>query len=324
MDVKQLRPDWQLAKVLNRDHGLKAARQWMRAPLVDLRGNVNIAQAETIDSVGRRILADPTEARERADWEMLPWLDAVYLGDFDESLFAMRVVEVEPTTEEGEGTQAGEFCRSAGLPCESEWFVQPGERTITHVCTLYLLVVGSPEWSRTATIAIDTTQLPARGVAINLPDSIMAQRRGHAPHEFANESLRVTMTLASMCIVFVQECDEHFVEVRPEPKARTEKQQRKDSKTVSKFPWLRVGAPRIIALDGAKHYPEHGREHGGGTHASPIPHQRKGHWREYRHERFKHVRGQRVWVRPMWIGPKEWVHLGSVYRVLDLDDKGKA
>lgn len=101
--------------------------------------------------------------------------------------------------------------------------------------------------------------------------------------------------------------------VEPEPKATPPKQRRKAAKTRALKPWLDERAPRVIMLNPTKRYPEHGR---GGTHATPMPHQRRGHWRTLQAERYKARRGQRVWVKPAWIGPSEWTHQGNIYRVV--------
>lgn len=92
------------------------------------------------------------------------------------------------------------------------------------------------------------------------------------------------------------------------------KQRRNAAKTRELKPWLNPRAPRVIMLNPTERYPEHGR---GGTHASPMPHQRRGHWRTLQAERYGDRRGQRVWVKPAWIGSVEWSHKGNVYRVIE-------
>lgn len=46
------------------------------------------------------------------------------------------------------------------------------------------------------------------------------------------------------------------------------------------------------------------------------PHERRGHWRLLRAERFVNKRGQRVWVRPSWVGPVESRRGNRRYRVV--------
>lgn len=58
--------------------------------------------------------------------------------------------------------------------------------------------------------------------------------------------------------------------------------------------------------------------HQGGTHASPLPHLRRGHYKTLRAARFKEKRGQRIWVRASHVGGEcvEWRHGDRSYKVL--------
>jgi hypothetical protein len=55
-----------------------------------------------------------------------------------------------------------------------------------------------------------------------------------------------------------------------------------------------------------------------GTHASPMPHLRRGHFKNLQHERFKEARGRIIWVRPTHVKGKciEWRQDGKYYKVL--------
>jgi len=56
-----------------------------------------------------------------------------------------------------------------------------------------------------------------------------------------------------------------------------------------------------------------------------MSHDRRGHWRTYRHARYIYARGSTRWVRQAWCGPKEWLDGGGkqIYRILDpVDDDG--
>lgn len=118
---------------------------------------------------------------------------------------------------------------------------------------------------------------------------------------------------------YLETTAEHFVEVRPEPKARSPQQRAKRDKTTRLFPWLDEDAPRIVMLDPAEHCQRSTPQ--GGTHASPIPHQRKGNYALLQAPRFRHKQGQKVWRKPAWVGDREWIHHGSVYRVLEDDPR---
>lgn len=61
------------------------------------------------------------------------------------------------------------------------------------------------------------------------------------------------------------------------------------------------------------------RQASGGTHAPPVPHERRGHWRRLA-ERCRKARSQgkdRTWVRPAWVGDPEFVVGRNRYVVLD-------
>lgn len=53
-------------------------------------------------------------------------------------------------------------------------------------------------------------------------------------------------------------------------------------------------------------------------HASPRPHERRAHWRTYRNERYKKMRGQSVKIPSTWVGPSE-AELGKHYYRVILD-----
>ena len=55
-----------------------------------------------------------------------------------------------------------------------------------------------------------------------------------------------------------------------------------------------------------------------GTHASPVPHERRGHWARLA-ERCRHARllgKDKVWKRPTFVGEREWQSEKALYEVL--------
>lgn len=113
------------------------------------------------------------------------------------------------------------------------------------------------------------------------------------------------------------QCDEHQIQVRS-----NYTQTNRQRKTAQSKPWIREDLPRIIMLDLAKANALGHRANLGGTHSAPIPHRRRGHWHTLSHKKWKRNRDgsvRRIWVRPAWVGDKEWVHKGSTYRVLDAE-----
>jgi hypothetical protein len=54
----------------------------------------------------------------------------------------------------------------------------------------------------------------------------------------------------------------------------------------------------------------------GGTHASPIPHVRRGHYFTMRDGRYGDNIGQKRWRKQAWVGDTEWIFEGRQYRVV--------
>jgi len=113
-------------------------------------------------------------------------------------------------------------------------------------------------------------------------------------------------------LAYLAQAPGYPVETKPE---LTDKQQRANNKTRKHKPWVRTDLPSIVLIDFKAAKERHGWK--GGTHASPSPHQRRGHWRTYHSERWGALRGQRRWVRPAWIGDSEWVFHGTRYKVVE-------
>lgn len=75
-------------------------------------------------------------------------------------------------------------------------------------------------------------------------------------------------------------------------------------------------APHFIVVD-HEQLCELNRKHGGGTHASPVPHHRRGHWRRVA-DCFLNakLRGERLWVRPTYVGETQFEDEKAIYNVL--------
>jgi hypothetical protein len=50
-----------------------------------------------------------------------------------------------------------------------------------------------------------------------------------------------------------------------------------------------------------------------------MAHDRRGHWRTYRHERYRFARHTTRWIKQAWVGPKEWQDAGGrqIYKILE-------
>jgi hypothetical protein len=93
---------------------------------------------------------------------------------------------------------------------------------------------------------------------------------------------------------------------------------KQECKTARLKPWLREDLPRFVILRPGELRPLKGAPLGG-SHSSPLPHRRRGHWALLSAERYVNKRGQRVWVRPAWIGDREWVLDGRQYKVVSTE-----
>ena len=105
--------------------------------------------------------------------------------------------------------------------------------------------------------------------------------------------------------------DKHMVEVLPtKPKSNAEKR----SSLNKTRPWNTSSGPKILFLD---RMPTTQSE-GTGTHASPKPHRRRGHWKTLRHPRFRHhpQYQQKIYCKPSFVGPRQVNYEGNIYRLV--------
>ena len=105
--------------------------------------------------------------------------------------------------------------------------------------------------------------------------------------------------------------DKHLVEVVPtKPKAP------KKSSLYKNRPWLTANGPHILFLDRMPTTQKKGIVTG--THASPKPHRRRGHWKTLNHPRFRHhpQYQQKIYVKPSFVGPRQTTYEGNIYRLV--------
>jgi len=75
-------------------------------------------------------------------------------------------------------------------------------------------------------------------------------------------------------------------------------------------------APHFIVVD-HEQLCDLNRAHGGGTHASPVPHHRRGHWRRVAERCINaKLRGEKTWVRPTYVGQTRFEDEKAIYNVL--------
>lgn len=74
--------------------------------------------------------------------------------------------------------------------------------------------------------------------------------------------------------------------------------------------------PRYVFLTPKEIRRIFGEDHQPGTHASPIPHERRRHYRVLRSEFYKEKRGKVIVVPAVWVGTKEKVVGSTRYKVM--------
>ena len=133
---------------------------------------------------------------------------------------------------------------------------------------------------------------------------------------FANGSLNQDLDIFAECAVkfiglltlYMKYGDKHPVEVAPvnPPKANPVMQRDR--------PWTGPSGPRVLLLDRMPTT----QTQGTGTHASPKPHRRRGHWKTLSHPRFRHhpQYQQKIYVKPSFVGPRQVTYEGNIYRLI--------
>lgn len=183
------------------------------------------------------------------------------------------------------------------------------------------LVIGDVIWSSAFVVEIEKDEL---SVIVEssafLPPAAYFPRTGHCcvrDGDLLREGDKDIATSAMAAIIgifdIIETSSRHPVEVinttpRRSMNPRNEK------------PWTREDLRTVILMDLSEARKYGHRVDRGGSHASPIPHTRRGHYATLRHEKWKHNPDgspRQVWVKPAWVGDTEWIFEGRQYRVID-------
>ena len=332
------RADAPLIRHLAQLHGDETAREWQTPPLVVLPAEGwGVYLWDALPG-----LIESVPAIERLAWD-----DAVYdLGELRD-VIAERMGDVPGAALSAPRGRGRAWCRirtleryAAAQDVSAPWLRGPADLLAYHRAQgegRYLAV----EWWDEET---DVPGAKARGLP-RWPDVILVDREApwdtHAAaylypnpacrgervfgrgfceyHQCVREpevqlgclgsyGLMGTEAIVSTAILaYLAATPDYPVEVRPthEPTPR-------EAKTARLKPWLREDLAHVLLVDPHRvgDYGHPSSTERTGTHASPRPHQRRGHWRRL----VEH--GRRVWVRPSWVGAREWTHEGATYRVL--------
>ena len=126
-----------------------------------------------------------------------------------------------------------------------------------------------------------------------------------------NELASGVFEKAQILWLYAKYGDKHIVEVAPtNNKAKAPKK----SSLYKNRPWLTASGPHILFLDRMPTT----QKAGTGTHASPKPHRRRGHWKTLNHPRFRHhpQYQQKIYVKPSFVGPRQTTYEGNIYRLV--------
>ena len=105
--------------------------------------------------------------------------------------------------------------------------------------------------------------------------------------------------------------DRHAVEVLPSAE-RLAKAKRNPANR--NRPWNTASGPHVLLLDRMPAT----QKPGCGTHASPKPHRRRGHWKTLSHPRYRHHPQfqKKIYCKPSFVGPKQATYEGNIYRLV--------
>lgn len=110
--------------------------------------------------------------------------------------------------------------------------------------------------------------------------------------------------IALNTIDYLSQVPDYMVEVKDSKAKEDEK---------NKKPWTRKDLSHFILIDpGQVSDYRADPDAVKGIHASPKPHQRRGHWRRIR---IDDPEQRKVFIRPTWVGLAEWEYQGQIYRV---------
>ncbi len=121
-------------------------------------------------------------------------------------------------------------------------------------------------------------------------------------------ALRFSESMVLACFAYLAQCPDRTVEIR-----KANPRNPIGSKRVKNKPWRRDDLPHLILLDPTRAvrygcFPTATGD-GESKRKSPMPHGRRGHYRYFND-------GTHTFVRPAWIGPREWTNNNVVYKVV--------
>lgn len=328
-----LRSDYPLIRHLARTCGYETATEWQATPLVLLPG----------DGFGEHLIAHAADYEAAiSPLDRLPWRDVVLDFPHGRGPLARAVYATHPTV--AEALDRGHLWARVRLLSDllrdeartAPWFAgqpaiygpfraTPDKYLSVEVWEARTSAEDFAPWPDVALIPIATPlRTETWSYVYPNPDCRGDRADGVAfcnttrcrHHAWIRDCLgsqvimSLGVSLALESIAYLLSAEEYPVEVQPAP--RTDR--RAADPRVREKPWIREDLPHVILIHPGRVSDYRERTETSGGHAVPRPHQRRGHWRQLRAERYKEKR--RLWVRPVWVGEGEWENGGQIYRVI--------
>lgn len=295
------RSDWPLIKHLSKTYSPKIGFFYQRVPFIDISGIPH-----------EKLYSDKERKELRLNVDMF---DTLLFEDF-------MVRATAPSTIEGRGDIFMRFSThnawletAAQKPWISQAFHRDGTGFSVWVEVEFWLrpVEGYPRRPVYYMTLLKPSAATEGAIGVQIHDgkggyiAQGSQRNSNAQH-FADMAIEI--------LTYLVACPEYLVQVTPLTPFRAKK-------SSPAKPWTFTGLPSYILFDPSKAPSGERSEDMGGTHASPRPHQRRGHWATLRAEKFKRNSDgsvKRIFRKPSWIGPREWIMEGNRYRVVSNAD----
>jgi len=301
-----MRADWKAIRVVYRRWGHKAAREWTETPLMD-----TLQLSRSLPEETKYGFPTPGQMQYVPLWPVI-----VRIGRVASDTPMSCLVDTRPVGE------LHYVCESLA----STLLVTPDAAV-----RLKTLEPDTPCWVFRIVAELDEHQLnimhrhalpplpsivyePTTGSLLHLAAELEAYRQSFGRRADEVDVGKIVACLTSCVLeVFdaIDAASKHFVEVTRIPNPGKPQKPRHDKK-----PWTRDDLHEVILIDLAEAKKYGHRVDRGGSHASPIPHTRRGHYATLRADRFGANRGKRVWRKPAWIGDTEWIFEGRQYRVI--------
>ena len=226
------------------------------------------------------------------------------LSDYKEGTYASneeKVVKywgiIEPTEERDHVYLAYHYVGDTEVREWQGYFEQSSLKDDVHEDVVHIAPRENDDYARVMQTVVEISR--KRGIITEDYETHMRAIRAHV-----NVFYRFALALMS----HLKYGDKHAVEVTPNKAPKLSSVMRRER------PWSGATGPHVLLLD---RMPTTQSE-GTGTHASPKPHRRRGHWKTLTNPRFRnHPQYQsKIYVKPSFVGPRQVSYEGNIYRLV--------